>query len=180
MTVVDHKAAFEHALHLDDADFLLTTLLGLVVAVEQTLRWHIDQLQAIESASNAELYHDTVGRLMTLDMLGYVSGASDQEASELRNLLDSETPTRIIAWYQHQWSGRVTKATDIIESVASALRTALTLIYGNVYLLREYTEPNAEQEAVYQQIIAAVDTLRVCRNQLRNRLGPKGVDIRLF
>jgi hypothetical protein len=180
MTVFDHQRAFEQALSRDDTAFLLATFLRLIVAVDQAVRWHLHQLQSIEPDDNPELHFDTVHQLLRLDMLAYVSGASDRETSELRHLLDSGPSATMVTWYHQQWSARVTTATDIIGSIASALRTAMTVIYGHIHLLRTYTTPNARQEAAYQQIIAVVDTLRACRNQLRVPLARSGVAMQLF
>jgi hypothetical protein len=125
-------------------------------------------------------YSDAIRQLLLLDMLAYVSVSADPETRALRHLLDSEDSAPSIAWYQHQWSARVITATAIIGSIASALRTAMTVIYGHIQLLRTYTRPDAPHEAAYQQIITVVDTLRTCRNQLRARLSASGVDIQHY
>jgi len=180
MIVVDRQHAFERALDQDDTGLLLAALLRLIVAVEQVFHAQLHQIQMIEPADNPDLYHDTIQRLMKLDLLAYVSRGTEQETNELRQLLDSPIPATIIAWYERQWSARVTTTTDIIVSIASALRTGMTVIYGNIHLLREYTKPNRQHQEVYQQIVTAVDTLRACRNELRNHLATRGVDIQLF
>jgi signal transduction histidine kinase len=112
-------------------------------------------------------------------LLAYISTASEQEASDLRNLLDWAASAAIVAWYDRHWSVPTTAA-NVIAAIASALRTAMTIIYGNIDLLRAHTKPNERQEALYQQIVAVVDTLRVCRNQLRSQLAENDVDIRPF
>jgi hypothetical protein len=180
MTVVDRQRAFEQALQHDDAALLLATLLQLIVAVEQALHWQLKKLQIIEPTDNPEFYSDAIRHLLLLDMLAYVSVSADPETRALRHLLDSEDSAPIIAWYQHQWSARVITTTDIIGSIASALRTAMTVIYGHIHLLRVYTKPDALHETAYQQIIMAVDTLRACRNQLRTRLAANGVAMQLY
>ena len=180
MTVVDRQCAFEQALQYDDAALLLATLLQLIVAVEQVLHGQLQKLQTIEPTANPEFYSDAIRQLLLLDMLAYVSVSADPETRALRHLLDSEDSAPVIAWYQHQWSARVITATAIIGSIASALRTAMTVIYGHIQLLRTYTRPDAAHEAAYQQIITVVDTLRACRNQLRARLSASGVDIQHY
>jgi hypothetical protein len=50
MTVIEYQHAFENALREHDTGLLLVSLLRLIVAVEQTLRWQLGQLQAIEPA----------------------------------------------------------------------------------------------------------------------------------
>jgi hypothetical protein len=180
MTVVDRQRAFEQALQHDDTALLLATLLQLIVAVEQALHWQLQKLQTIEPTDNPEFYIDAIRQLLLLDMLAYVSVSADPETRALRHLLDSEDSAPIIVWYQHQWSARVITATDIIGSIASALRTAMTVIYGHIHLLRVYTKPDTLHETAYQQIIMAVDTLRACRNQLRTRLAGNGVAMQLY
>jgi len=180
MTVFDYQRAFDQALAQDDTAFLLAAFLRLIVAVDQAVRWHLQQLQSIEPDDNPELHFDTVHKLLRLDMLAYVSGASDHETRELRHLLASGSSATMVTWYHQQWSARATTATDIIGSIASALRTAMTIIYGHIHLLRTYATPNARQKATYQQIIAVVDTLRACRNQLRMHLAARGIEIQHF
>jgi len=180
MIVVDRQHAFERALQHDDAGLLLAALLRLIVAVEQVLHMQLHQIQTIEPADNPVLYHDTIHQLLRLDMLAYVSGATERETNELRQLLDSAIPITIIAWYERQWSARATTATEMIGSIASALRTAMTIIYGHIHLLHAYTKPDAPQKAAYQQIVTVVDTLRACRNQLRNHFAASELDIQLF
>jgi hypothetical protein len=180
MTVVDRQRAFEQALQHDDAALLLATFLRLIVAVEQGLRWQIQQLQPIVPADNLDLYVDTLQRLLHQDMLAYVSVATTAETRALRKLLNSEDAAAIVTWYHQHWSARVTTAPEIIGSIANALRTAMTLIYGHIHLLRVYTKPDTLQETAYQQIIMAVDTLRACRNQLQTRLALNGVAMQRY
>jgi hypothetical protein len=180
MTIIDSQHAFEQALRHDDEAFLLTTFLRLIVAVERGIHMQIEQIQALESADNPELYSETIHYLMTGDMLAYVSAASAQETAELRSLLDAVEPDKIMNWYHRQWSGRVATAADILVSIASALRSAMTFIYGNIYLLRHHLCLTTTQETACQYIIELVDMLRACRNQLRNRLSADGIKIQEF
>jgi hypothetical protein len=180
MTVTDTQQAFEQALHRDDDAFLLVTFLRLIVAVEHAIHSQIQQIQSLESADNPEVYREILQLLMMRDMLAYVSVASTQEAADLRDLLDAAAPDRIISWYHRQWSERAITAAEIIGSIASALRSAMTVIYGNISLLRDYTSPNMAQETACQYIIEIVDMLRACRTQLRNRLAAGGIVIQPF
>ena len=180
MTMVERQCAFERVLPIDDGALLLATFLRLIVVVEQTVREQLEQLVTIEAAHNPEFYFDVVQQLMRLDMLAYVSGSSDFDTSKLRHLLDVEASATIIGWYQHQWSASAITANDILAAIAGALRTAMTVIYGHIQLLQVYTKPNARQEAAYNQIVTVVDTLRACRNQLRVRLEPSGVEIQRY
>jgi hypothetical protein len=179
-TVVECQRVFEQALHQQDVDFLLVALLRLIDAVEQACRRQLGQLQAIEPVDNPDLYHDTVRLLLRIDLLACVSDVENQEASDLRNLLNLGMLSAIIAWYEVQWSLDAAMATNIIISIASALRRCMTFIYGNTDLLRMYTKPDKTQEAAYQQIVADVDILRACRNQLRHHFNANDVDIPLF
>jgi signal transduction histidine kinase len=180
MTVTDGQQAFEQALRQDDDSLLLVTFLRLIVAVEHAIHTNIQQIHAIESTDNPELYREILQWLIARDMLGYVSGASAQEVADLRRLLGSAAPDRIMSWYHRQWSQRAITAAEIIASIASALRTAMTVIYGNIYLLRQYTGRHTGQETAYQHITEAVDTLRSCRNQLQDRLATQGIEVPLF
>ena len=180
MTVVDRQRAFEQALQHNDAALLLARLLQLIVAVEQALHGQLKKLQTIEPLDNPAFYSDAIQQLLLLDMLAYVSVSADPETRALRHILETEDSATLIAWYQHQWSARVMSATDIIGSIAGALRTAMTVIYGHIHLLRVYTKPDARHETAYQEIIIVVDTLRACRNQLRSRLAANGVVMQYY
>jgi hypothetical protein len=182
MTVTTQQHAFEQALSHDDDQLLLVALLRLIVAVEDTVHTAFQSIQTTESAGPADFYHDTIQKLVMYDILAYVSCSSAEATRELRQILASVASEMSVDWYQRAWSGRVTTALEIMGSIASALRTGMTIIYGHIHLLQQYMPlpPTPTQETTYQHILMTVDTLRTCRNQLGSRLAGKGIAIQPF
>lgn len=180
MTITQRKLAFDQALQSDDMVLLLVTFLHLIAAAQTIIHTSVEQIQPLVSAQNPDFYADSMQRLLQCDMLAYISVASQQQTIALRILLDTATPDLILGWYRTQWSQRDMQAEHVLVSIASGLRSAMTVIYGNIDLLRQNTSNHPEKENAYQVITEAVDHVRSARTQLSRPLAAHGLGLQAF
>jgi hypothetical protein len=180
MTLTQNKLAFDQALHDGDMLLLLVTFLRLIAAVQTTIQTSAQHIQALASPLNPDFYVELTQQFLQRDMLAYASVASPHQAAKLRSLLDAAAPDPILDWYRAHWSQPEMSPEEVLISIANALRSVMTVTYGSIQLLRQYTSEHPKKETAYQVITEAVDSLRNARSQLSRPLAAHGLELQAF